>query len=434
MSIPLLACVLLLVALVPNSHAAIAKYDEYLLRKANESYQESIKAFEPNPEKLADDLSEQVGETLISENVTRRHLNEDECKATNPIDRCWRCNPNWDQNRKQLADCARGFGHHTTGGQNGEYYVVTDSSDDDMLEVKPGTLRHAVIQPEPLWIIFSHSMVITLKQELLCTSNKTIDGRGVQVHIAYGAGITLQFVHNVIVHNVRIHNIIPTAGGLIKDAADHIALRTISDGDGISVFTSNSIWIDHVSLAKGTDGLIDVIEGSTAITISNCKFNNHDSVMLLGAHDDDNKDLIMQVTVAFNKFGNGLVQRMPRCRWGFVHVINNYYSRWEMYAIGGSSNPTILSQGNRFKAPNNVNAKEVTKRNFATESEWSKWQWRSEGDKFMNGAHFTESGPPMRHTKHPFTEKIFMSFRPGSYVGRLTRSAGALKCYSGRMC
>lgn len=434
MSIPLLACVLLLVTVVPQSHAAIAEYDEYLLRKANESYQESLNAFDPNPEKLADDLSDQVGETLVSANVTRRHLIQGECKATNPIDRCWRCDPNWAQNRKRLADCARGFGHRTTGGQNGRYYVVTDPSDDNMLVVKPGTLRHAVLQPEPLWIIFARSMVITLTQELICTSNKTIDGRGVQVHIAYGAGITLQFVHNVIIHNVRIHNIIPTSGGLIRDSADHIALRTISDGDGISVFSSNNIWIDHVSLAKGTDGLIDVIEGSTAITISNCKFNNHDSVMLLGARDTDNKDTIMQVTIAFNKFGNGLVQRMPRCRWGFVHVINNDYSRWEMYAIGGSSNPTILSQGNRFKAPDNINAKEVTKRNSGAESEWSKWQWRSEGDKFMNGAHFTESGPQMRHTNQPFTEKSFISFRPGSYVGRLTRYAGSLRCRIGQMC
>lgn len=32
-----------------------------------------------------------------------------------------------------------------------------------------------------------------------------------------------------------------------------------------------------------------------------------------------------------------------------------------MYAIGGSANPTINSQGNRFVAPDNPNAKEVVK-------------------------------------------------------------------------
>lgn len=81
--------------------------------------------------------------------------------------------------------------------------------------------------------------------------------------------------------------------------------------------------------------------------------------MLLGANDGTTQDKLMQVTIAFNRFGKGLVQRMPRCRWGFFHVINNYYSHWEMYAIGGSANPTIISQGNRYKASNNLNTKQV---------------------------------------------------------------------------
>lgn len=67
----------------------------------------------------------------------------------------------------------------------------------------------------------------------------------------------------------------------------------------------------------------------------------------------------MQVTIAFNHFGEGLVQRMPRCRHGYIHVVNNDFTAWEMYAIGGSANPTINSQGNRYTAPIDPNAKEV---------------------------------------------------------------------------
>ncbi|XP_073134831.1 pectate lyase-like isoform X2 [Henckelia pumila] len=372
---------------------------------------------------------------LVSENVTRRNLREGRgCRATNPIDQCWRCDRNWAKNRKKLADCARGFGYRTTGGKMGRIYVVTDPSDDNMDRPKPGTLRHAVIQPEPLWIIFAHHMVIRLRQELIFTSHKTIDGRGAQVHIAFGAGLTLQFVQNVIIHNVWIHDIIPASGGLIRDAVNHLGFRTRSDGDAISVFGSSNIWIDHVSLSRSTDGLIDVIEASTAITISNCKFNHHNDVMLLGAHDSDSKDAIMQVTVAFNLFGQGLIQRMPRCRWGFFHVVNNDYSHWELYAIGGSAHPTILSQGNRFRASDGLYVKEVTKRDYAPKSEWMKWQWRSEGDLFTNGAFFTESGPPIKYTRNPLTQRNTINFRPGSFVGRLTRFAGALKCIPGRPC
>lgn len=79
--------------------------------------------------------------------------------VTNPIDKCWRCDPNWADNRKRLADCAMGFGSKATGGKDGEFYVVTDNSD-DYNDPKPGTLRYAVIQKEPLWIIFKKSMTI----------------------------------------------------------------------------------------------------------------------------------------------------------------------------------------------------------------------------------------------------------------------------------
>lgn len=120
------------------------------------------------------------------------------------------------------------------------------------------------------------------------------------------------------------------------------------------------LWIDHCSLSHCKDGLIDAVMGSTAITISNNWFSHHNEVMLLGHSDAYLPDSGMQVTIAFNHFGQKLVQRMPRCRRGYIHVVNNDFTQWEMYAIGGSGNPTINSQGNRYIAPFNYNAKEVS--------------------------------------------------------------------------
>ena len=54
-----------------------------------------------------------------------------------------------------------------------------------------------------------------------------------------------------------------------------------------------------------------------------------------------------------------MVNENCRCRHGYFHVVNNDYTHWEMYAIGGSANPTINSQGNRYLAPTNTFAKEV---------------------------------------------------------------------------
>ncbi|MFQ6641910.1 hypothetical protein Gotur_016005 [Gossypium turneri] len=104
-------------------------------------------------------------------NSTRRsfrgkHKNTSPCMAINPIDRCWRCKKN-STNRKRLAKCVLGFGHKIRGGNKGEYYLVTHNSEDDVVNPKPKTLRHAVIQKKPLWIIFSHDMNIKLSQELM---------------------------------------------------------------------------------------------------------------------------------------------------------------------------------------------------------------------------------------------------------------------------
>ncbi|KAB1211653.1 Pectate lyase [Morella rubra] len=219
---------------------------------------------------------------------------------------------------------------------------------------------------------------------------------------------------------------------MIRDSVDHAGLRTESDGDGISVFGSSNLWFDHLSMSNCKDGLIDAIQGSTAITISNCHFTRHNDVMLFGASDAYAGDSIMQVTVAFNHFGRGLVQRMPRCRWGFFHVVNNDYTHWLMYAIGGSQHPTIISQGNRFIAPPNLAAKEVTKRDDAPQSEWKSWTWRSKGDLLMNGAFFVQSGSPSKNWK--FSRLDMIKAKPGTFVPRLTRFSGSLDCKVGQRC
>lgn len=128
------------------------------------------------------------------------------CPTGNPIDDCWKCDADWPNNRQRLAECAIGFGQYAVGGKNGEYYIVTDDSDDDAVNPKPGTLRYAVIQDQPLWIVFPSNMMIQLSQELIFNRYKTLDGRGANVHIIGGGCITLQFISNVIIHNIHIHH------------------------------------------------------------------------------------------------------------------------------------------------------------------------------------------------------------------------------------
>ncbi|QCE08654.1 probable pectate lyase 18 [Vigna unguiculata] len=345
----------------------------------------------PHPEAVVHELQRKVNVSLWR----RQTLSKDQqtaCLTGNPIDDCWRCDPNWAANRQKLAECGIGFGKDSMGGKGGQIYVVTDSSDRDPANPVPGTLRHAVIQDEPLWIVFAADMTINLKHELIFNSFKTVDGRGANIHVTGHGCITLQYVSNIIIHNIHVHHCTPSGNTNIRASPTHVGWRGRSDGDGISIFSSRKIWIDHCSLSYCTDGLIDAIMGSTAITISNNHFAHHDEVMLLGHNDKYSPDRGMQVTIAFNHFGEGLVQRMPRCRLGYIHVVNNDFTQWQMYAIGGSANPTINSQGNRYTAPSDPDAKEVTKRVDTDDREWSGWNWRTEGDIMVNGAFFVPSG------------------------------------------
>ncbi|KAH9287761.1 hypothetical protein KI387_031878, partial [Taxus chinensis] len=211
-----------------------------------------------------------------SVNNSRRELGYFSCGTGNPIDDCWRCDPHWQGNRKRLADCGIGFGRNAIGGKFGRFYVVTDNRDDDPVNPRPGTLRHAVIQSEPLWIIFARDMMIQLKQELIMNSYKTIDGRGANVHIAYGPCITIQYVTHIIIHGIHIHNCRPAGNAMVRSSPTHYGWRTVCDGDGVSIFGGSHVWVDHCSISRCADGLVDAIMASTAITISNNHFTHHD--------------------------------------------------------------------------------------------------------------------------------------------------------------
>ncbi|KAJ6925419.1 hypothetical protein NC651_009947 [Populus alba x Populus x berolinensis] len=232
-------------------------------------------------------------------------------KVLNTIDSCWRTESDWATNRHALADCAVGFGQAAIGGKYGKTYVVT-APDDDPINPKPGTLRYGAIRTEPLWIIFARDMVVTLENELMINSYKTIDGRGANVEITGGPCLKIEYVSHVIIHGISIHDCKPGKKGLVRSSPTHGGVRRGADGDAIAISASSNIWTDHCYLARCMDGLIDVIHATTAVTISNNYFTEHDKVMLLGHNDKYTEDQVMKVTVVFNHFGPKLNQRMPR--------------------------------------------------------------------------------------------------------------------------
>ena len=57
------------------------------------------------------------------------------------------------------------------------------------------------------------------------------------------------------------------------------------DGDGVSIFRGNHVWVDQCSLSNCEDWLSDAIMGSTVITLSNNYMTHHDKVMVLGHNE-----------------------------------------------------------------------------------------------------------------------------------------------------
>lgn len=360
--------------------------------------------------------------------------------SSNPIDNCWRRDVKWAQNRKKLADCAVGFGSAAYGGKGGEIYTVTTPNDNPTNPL-PGSLRYGVTRKRPLWIVFARDMNIKLQMPLFVTRHKTIDGRGASVHISNGPCIRLWNVSNVIIHGLHIHDCKPNVPGnvLLTEMAPYgtsgVEMIESQDGDGISVVTCRDIWIDHNTFSNCADGLVDVTLASTAVTISNNRFSHHDKVMLLGHSDEYAADKTMKVTVTYNHFGPGLTQRMPRCRYGYVHVANNNYEEWGIYAIGGSMHPTIRSEGNRFVAPREEYKKQVSWREgcySAASCATGTWLWKSVSDMFVNGAYFVPSG---RGKALPMY-KVGESFKVGNgkLVPKMTQDAGALACIPSKRC
>ncbi|XXG39468.1 hypothetical protein AAC387_Pa01g0421 [Persea americana] len=342
----------------------------------------------------------------------------------NVIDRCWRRHPNWARNRPLLAMCSIGFTGKMTNnvGRGVRHYTVTDPSDDP-INPRPGTLRYgATLIEGKVWIKFHRSMHINLQKPLLISSFTAIDGRGTNVHIASGACFVLHKVTSVIIHGLHIHHCQkPSPGKVIAPGAKILDLGRF-DVDTIAVIGSSKVWIDHNTLYQFKDGLVDVTQGSTAVTISNNWFKDQDKVMLLGHDDGYLQDRRMKVTLIFNRFGPNCHQRMPRARHGYVHVANNIYEGWGMYAIGGSMNPSIKSDSNVFISSG---SNKVTWRGGGQGDRYS-WNWKSKNDHFVNGAFFRQSGNTVARPNYNRYQSFIVE--NAGMVRSITSSSGALSC------
>jgi pectate lyase len=196
-------------------------------------------------------------------------------------------------------------------------------------------------------------------------SNKTIVGcsgtnPAIQGHVAM-SGST-----NVIIRNLSIigYNCAPpdvdvNNGGECQDGEDAVTVQK----------NAKNLWFDHDAVSDGSDGNLDITHASDFITISYTKFFystkrsdpndtgavGHRVCNLIGHSDSNSSEDTGHLNVTFhhNWWADNVMERMPRVRFGKVHVFNNLYTAaGNNYAVGLGVNGNVRVENNVFQGVN----------------------------------------------------------------------------------
>ncbi len=160
----------------------------------------------------------------------------------------------------------------------------------------------------------------------------------------------------------------PTSGSAMKlSGSKNVIIRNLKfkgvgahdddDEDCLQVnHESKNVWIDHVDVYDGHDGNLDITNASDYVTISWTKFSytsassGHQFSNLIGNSKTKTSDRgHLNVTIHHTWWADGVVERMPRVRFGKVHVANNLFdSKNASYCVRAAIEADIRIERNVF--------------------------------------------------------------------------------------
>ena len=133
-----------------------------------------------------------------------------------------------------------------------------------------------------------------------------------------GSAMKLSGSKNVIIRNLKFKGV----GAHDDDDEDCLQVN----------HESSNVWIDHVDIYDGHDGNLDITNASDYVTISWTKFSytsastGHQFSNLIGNSKTKTTDRgHLNVTIHHSWWADGVKERMPRVRFGKVHVANNLF-------------------------------------------------------------------------------------------------------------
>jgi pectate lyase len=180
-------------------------------------------------------------------------------------------------------------------------------------------------------------------------SNKTIEGApGAVLH----GHLDLDGSVNVIVRNLSI---------IGYNCADVRECKRGKDAVTLSG-SAHHVWFDHCAISDGSDGNLDITDSADFVTVSWTKFfyssnrpGDHQFSSLIGSSDDATDDAgHLRVTFYGDWWAEHVSERMPRVRFGKVHLFNNLYtSEGNQYCVGLGFDANLLTENNVFAGVKN---------------------------------------------------------------------------------
>lgn len=216
---------------------------------------------------------------------------------------------------------------------------------------------------------FSNRSDQTARSTINLPANTTLVGAGPGAGFVNGS-ITINAVSQVIVRNLKI--VAPCDVAPVFDPTDGANGAWNAAFDAISVVGASQVWIDHNTITDAPvtddtlpvengqvrqchDGAIDITRAADFVTVSYNVVELHDKSILIGASDSAVTDAgRLRVTLANNVFRQ-LRQRVPRVRYGQVHLFNNYFEGnksapvyGHSYSVGVGIDAQLISHHNLF--------------------------------------------------------------------------------------
>ena len=229
----------------------------------------------------------------------------------------------------------------TTGGGDTPMVTVTTLTD----------LNTNLMGSTPAVVLLSGTVTGTVR----IGSNKTLIGTcGAQVV----GHLQISNASNVIVRNLKI------TGYNCTDSAAVAAQDCSAGPDAVTISGAHHVWFDHDDISDGSDGNLDINQAADNITISWTKFyysgartdpagagGGHQFSDLIGSSDNSTSDAgHLRVTFHHDWWGQNAYERMPRVRFGQIHLFNNLWSSLgNAYCVGLGVSANVLVENNVFR-------------------------------------------------------------------------------------